>query len=36
MDNTINTKKAWLDETAAFVAEDLEKLNNVSLNRELT
>tara|TARA_A100001515_G_C4465127_1_gene174946 strand:+ start:72 stop:311 length:240 start_codon:yes stop_codon:yes gene_type:complete len=36
MDNTINTKKAWLDETAAFVAEDLQKLTDVSLTRELT
>ena len=36
MENTINTKKAWLDETAANVAEDLEKLTDVSLTRKLT
>ncbi len=36
MRNTINTKEAWLAETAAFVAEDLQKLTDASLERELT
>jgi len=36
MKTTINTKEAWLSETAAFCAEDLEKLTEASLTRELS